>query len=255
MDIIIIGSGNVATIVGRKILSGGHRVIQVYSPDPDHAAELASLLRAKPIRSMKDLERSADLILVSIPDNAYASFFQKFPRTGSFVVHTAGSVPLAVLGNTGDRYGVLYPLQSLRKELQAIPEFPLLVDANDPAALVELKTFAAGLSNTVIQANDEIRLKYHVGAVLLNNFTNHLFALSEDWCRKEGIAFSLLHPLIRETVNRVEYLSPATVQTGPAIRNDEQTLEKHRQLLSGYPALSGLYEVLTRSIQQFTHNK
>src|SRR5665213_832794 len=93
MDIIIIGSGNVATVVGRKILSAGHRVIQVYSPDPDHAAELASLLRAKPIRSMKDLERSANLILVSIPDNAYASFFQKFPRTGSFVAHTAGSVP------------------------------------------------------------------------------------------------------------------------------------------------------------------
>lgn len=255
MDIIIIGSGNVATVVGRKILSAGHRVIQVYSPDPHHAAALASLLCAKPIRSMKDLERSADLILVSIPDNAYDSFFQQFPRTGSFVAHTAGSVPLTVSGNISDRYGVLYPLQSLRKELQAIPEFPLLVDANSSAALEELKIFAADLSNTVIQANDETRLKYHVGAVLLNNFTNHLFALSEDWCREEGIAFSLLHPLIRETVNRLEYFSPATVQTGPAIRNDTKTLEKHQQLLSGYPALSDLYKVLTRSIQQFHQHK
>ena len=89
MDIIIIGSGNVATVVGRKILSAGHRVIQEYSPDPHHAAALASLLCAKPIRSMKDLERSADLILVSIPDNDYASFFPPFPRHGSFVAHTA----------------------------------------------------------------------------------------------------------------------------------------------------------------------
>jgi predicted short-subunit dehydrogenase-like oxidoreductase (DUF2520 family) len=251
MNIVIIGSGNVATVVGRRIHAAGHPIVQVFSRRPDQAANLATVLQAKPISSLSEMERTADLILLAIPDNAYTAFVREFPSTHAFVIHTAGSVPMDVLKNISPRYGVLYPLQSLRKELKTIPEFPLLIDADDPMHLQELKTFATGLSKTVIQANDETRLKYHLGAVLVNNFVNHLFAITEAWCRKEQIAFSLLAPLIEETVTRLGQISSTDMQTGPAIRNDIQTLEKHRELLKQDPELLHLYEILTRSIQHF----
>ncbi|MDP4130223.1 MAG: DUF2520 domain-containing protein, partial [Bacteroidota bacterium] len=173
----------------------------------------------------------------------------------SFVTHTAGAVPLHILGNISNRYGVLYPLQSFRKELETVPAFPLLIDANKPLNLQELNTFATSLSNTVITADDETRLKYHAGAVIVNNFTNHLFTLAEDWCKKEGIAFSLLQPLIQETFNRIARYSPAGLQTGPAVRNDTQTIDKHRQILNQYPGLLQLYDAFTTNIQQFHNNK
>ncbi|HEY4153951.1 MAG TPA: DUF2520 domain-containing protein, partial [Puia sp.] len=150
-------------------------------------------------------------------------------------------------------YGVLYPLQSFRRELEDQPEFPLLIDANSPGSLEELKKMAAGLSKTILPAGNEMRLKYHLAAVLAGNFSNHLYSLTESWCRREEIDFGLLQPLIRETAGRLLNELPENLQTGPAIRNDTETLEKHRELLQKYPELSQLYEVMTRSIQQFHH--
>ncbi len=249
MDIVIIGSGNVATAVGRKIRAAGHHIIQVFSRQKEHASLLASLLEAEPINSFDEIKKT-DLILLAVPDNAYSALITKLPFTNAFLLHTAGSLPLDMLRGKSARYGVLYPLQTLRQELDTIPGFPLLIDANDEENLIELEKFAAGLSKTVIRAKDETRLKYHLAAVMVSNFTNHLFALTEDYCRKEEISFSLLQPLMEETVHRLETNSAAGLQTGPAVRNDTETMEKHRLLLKNYPELLPLYSELSRSIRR-----
>jgi len=251
MEIVIIGSGNVATALGRKMLAAGHRIVQVYSRNPDHATALAGLLQSNPISSLNALERNAGLTLIAISDNAFPAFLAEFPQTTSFLVHTAGSVSVDMLKGRSARYGVLYPLQSFRKEMETQTEFPLLIDAGNENDLQLLAGIAAGLSNTVIPANDILRMKYHLGGVLVNNFSNHLFALTESWCRREGIDFALLRPLIQETCSRLEYESAENLQTGPAIRNDTETIKKQLGLLRPYPGLSRLYEMLTRSIQDF----
>ncbi|MEJ0101166.1 MAG: DUF2520 domain-containing protein [Bacteroidota bacterium] len=46
--------------------------------------------------------------------------------------------------------------------------------------------------------NDE-RVKLHVAAIFVSNFTNYLYILAEEYCRREGIDFKLLQPLIEET--------------------------------------------------------
>ena len=84
--------------------------------------------------------------------------------------------------------------------------------------------------------------------MLVSNFTNHLFALAEDFCSKENIDFKLLAPLIKETADRTATLSPAEMQTGPAVRNDVFTLDKHLQLLANHPKLKYVYLKLTDSI-------
>lgn len=251
MEIVIIGSGNVATAIGRKMLAAGHRITQLYSRNRDHAETLAGILGARPVSSINELDQNAGLTLVAISDNAFPLFLAGFPPTSSFLVHTAGSVSMDILKGSSPRYGVLYPLQSFRKELETLTEFPLLIDAANESDLQVLGEIAGGLSSTVIRANDSLRMKYHLGGVIVNNFSNHLFALTESWCRQEGVQFSLLYPLIQETCSRLKYASPANLQTGPALRNDTETLKKQISLLQPYPALSQLYEILTRSIQQF----
>ena len=49
---------------------------------------------------------------------------------------------------------------------------------------------------------DDQRLKLHLAAVLCNNFVNHLYALTERYCKMEGLDFQLLLPLIKETAAR-----------------------------------------------------
>ena len=83
---------------------------------------------------------------------------------------------------------------------------------------------------------------------VVNNFTNHLYALAADFCKNEKINFDVLKPLINETVERINHNSPADIQTGPAVRNDVQTIDRHLQLLNEYPELKSIYLKLTNSI-------
>jgi hypothetical protein len=45
------------------------------------------------------------------------------------------------------------------------------------------------------------------------------------------------------------------LQTGPAIRHDEGTVERHLALLKAHPEWQDLYQAMTRSIQQFYADK
>jgi len=101
----------------------------------------------------------------------------------------------------------------------------------------------------VILAGDKERMKLHVAAVIVSNFTNHLYKLAEDYCKKEGLDFKQLIPLIEETAQRLKAISPSDTQTGPAVRRDDPTIQQHLSILERYPHLKKIYEMMTESIQ------
>ena len=249
MKVVLIGSGNVSTVLGKLMLSKGHEILQVISRNETHAIDLAKILGALAGTDLQNVNPEADICVVAIADDALYTIDKKLDSNGLLIVHTAGSVSREVLHKTSTRYGVLYPLQSLRAGTVHIPEIPFLVDGNDDETSRDIFSFAASLSDKVSLATDEQRLKLHLAAVASSNFINHLLTLTEAYCEKEGVDFKLLFPLLSETVNRIQTLSPSAVQTGPAIRNDQETIKKHLGMLSENPELQKIYKILTRSIQ------
>jgi len=140
----------------------------------------------------------------------------------------------------------------LRKETDPVTDIPIFIDGSDGMTIRSLQALAHSISGdqvTVRPGNDE-RARLHVAAVFVNNFTNYLYVLAETYCRKEGIDFKLLLPLIEETALRVKTNSPRVVQTGPAMRHDKMTIERHLQLLEQYPELKKVYAFLSDSIEQ-----
>ena len=248
MRIVIVGSGNVATVLGGLIKKAGHEILQVISRDAAHAKELADELGCSYTDHDGMVNKDADIYLISVKDSALYELNKFFNVGNKLVLHTAGSISKDVLQSISTNYGVLYPLQSLRKEMNTVSSIPLLIDGNTNEALILIEDFGRSISDNVSKAGDEERLKLHVAAVIVSNFTNHLYALAEDFCKKEQVDFQLLVPLIRETADRVTSNSPAAVQTGPALRNDIFTLDKHLRLLSAYPKLKYLYLKFTESI-------
>jgi len=250
MKIIIIGTGNVATVLGKKIRLAGHQVLRVYGRTEAHARQLGDLLGAEGRPLEKTIDPNADLYIVAISDRALPELHHTVKLQEQLIVHTAGSVSREALKHCSSNYGVLYPLQSLRKELDPQTEIPLLTDANREAGRAQLRDFARTLSASTQEATDEQRGKLHVAAVFSSNFTNHLYALTARYCKEEQLDFRLLLPLIRETAGRIRHYPPSALQTGPAIRGDEPTLQRHLDLLNEHPALKQLYLVLTESIQE-----
>ena len=251
MDIVIIGSGNVATVIGRKSQAAGHRIIQVYSPNGAHANTLASRLSTNSTAYISTVEKTADLMIIALRDEAIAAFIQNLGVTKSILTHTAGSIPINILSAASDRFGALYPLQSLRKEIERIPALTILVDGNREETKTQIREFASTIAESVLPADDLTRLKYHLAGTIVNNFTNQLFAIAEVFCKNENISFAVLQPLMEETVMRLRKTDPLKAQTGPALRNDRITIQKHRELLKGYPGMIKFYDLFTAEIQRF----
>lgn len=248
MKAVIIGSGNTATVLGRKIKAAEHTILQVTGRNAAAVAALAAELECN--GSTNGIDSSADIYIVAIADKALPEVHEWLRLDKKLVVHTAAAVPANVLEKASRNYGVLYPLQTLRKEQADIPPIPFLVDGNSPDDLALVQDFAASLSDQVFVAGDELRLRMHIAAVFASNFTNHLYVLAEEFCKKEQLDFSLLLPLINETAHRLYDLSPKQSQTGPALRNDNATIDKHLAILSAYPSLKKIYQELTLSIMQ-----
>jgi predicted short-subunit dehydrogenase-like oxidoreductase (DUF2520 family) len=254
MDIVLIGSGNTATVLGRKAKAVGHRIVQVFSRNEEHANQLAVRLSASSTSSINSIEKNADLLIIALKDDIIKSFVQEIGGLKVPIVHTAGAIPMEEISGQNILYGVLYPLQSLRKEIENLPQFTILMDGNNEDSKKLIHEFAVSIAEIVLEADDITRLKYHLAATVVNNFTNHLFAMAESFCENENISFALLQPLMEETVIRLRNASPMSLQTGPAIRNDIITQEKHKQLLLSHPALLEFYEKFTREIQNYHIN-
>jgi predicted short-subunit dehydrogenase-like oxidoreductase (DUF2520 family) len=255
MDIVLVGSGNTATVLGRKTLAAGHKIVQVYSRNANHANQLSVRLGTSSTSYISSIEKRTDLIIIAIKDEAISSFIKDLGEVKCLIAHTAGAIPMTDAGGSNNKlFGVIYPLQSLRKEIENIPPLTLLVNGNNQESKNLIKEFAGSIAEKVLETDDDTRLRYHLAATIVNNFINHLFTLAESFCKKENISFAVLQPLIEETVLRLRNASPGSFQTGPAVRNDKITLEKHRQLLVSYPPLLEFYEKFTEDIQNFYVN-
>ncbi|MBL7743724.1 MAG: DUF2520 domain-containing protein [Chitinophagaceae bacterium] len=250
MNIVMIGSGNVAAVLGRKFKAAGHDILQVVSRNASVATKLAYEWDTESSNYISLITKTADVYIIAVPDDVIEELAAELKLPGKVVAHTAASVSKDVLKNITAHYGVFYPLQSLRKEMTTLPDIPVFFDGSDDITKKTLEKLAHSIAEEkVAEAGDDARLKLHVAAVMVSNFTNHLYDLAEDYCKKEGLDFKQLFPLIEETAIRIKDISPKQAQTGPAVRHDKETLQKHLDLLKGHPHLKNLYVLITESIQ------
>lgn len=189
----------------------------------------------------------AAIFIIAVSDAAIASVSKYLTDTKGLVVHTSGSVSMDALYHH-QRYGVFYPLQTFTKERKvAMNSVPFCLEAHDEADLKLLKKLAGKLSEKIYEVDSEQRKVLHLAAVFVNNFTNHLYQIGKEICDNKGLSFEILQPLIQETVNKIEQLTPYDAQTGPARRGDSETITRHLEELknSGH---KNVYRVLSASI-------
>lgn len=248
LRIILLGSGNVATNLGYALLAAGAEIVQVYSRKSANAQILAKKLRAKVLADLSKIDPRPAIIIIAVKDDAIASLVKKIHVADGIVVHTSGSVSIDVLKKF-EQYGVFYPLQTFSKNRkQDFSLVPICIEAGDIPTLQSLMTVAETLSDCVYHLDSKQRQGAHLAAVFANNFTNYIYAVSEDLLNEQKLPFDLIRPLIDETALKAMELSPAEAQTGPAVRNDKKVMNKQIALLKKHPALKKLYEELSKGI-------
>jgi predicted short-subunit dehydrogenase-like oxidoreductase (DUF2520 family) len=193
----------------------------------------------------------ADWLLMCVHDDAIddvaAALAPHAPH--ALATHTSGATPGAVLASFFERYGVFYPLQTFTADRQPTwMRIPICLTASRPDDLLMLTKIAKTIGKHVHEVSDAQRASLHVGAVFANNFANHCLAIAAQLMHEADLPFEMLHPLIEETIAKAKTATPASIQTGPAIRGDRDTLARHQALLASHPMWQHLYQLMSESI-------
>ncbi|WP_026728727.1 Rossmann-like and DUF2520 domain-containing protein [Flavobacterium denitrificans] len=242
----IIGSGNVAQhLIKAFTKSEAVEIVQVFSRKKE---VLLSLLNEDLIITDLNNFQPADLYIIAVSDNAINEVSKQLPFQNQLVVHTSGAAPIDIL-DPKNRRGVFYPLQTFSKSKDVdFSNIPICLEAENTFDYRELESAAKCISKAVFAIASEQRKALHVAAVFVNNFTNHLYQIGKDICDEHRVPFEVLKPLIQETAEKINTLDPSDAQTGPAKRNDSNTIESHLAFLTNENQ-KNIYNILTQSIK------
>ncbi|MES2559039.1 MAG: DUF2520 domain-containing protein [Bacteroidota bacterium] len=253
-SVTILGSGNVAFHLGKTLAQQGIHIDAVYSPNEIHAAALALQLGAKAFSDPANLALSSDMYIIAVKDTAIETVSSQLAEVNGLVVHTSGNTSMDVLSKH-KRCGVFYPLQTISRNSEVnFANVPLLLETKQQEDMERLKQLSGTMGALSYEVNSDKRKVVHVAAVFANNFSNHLYGIAHQILSANNLPFDMLKPLIQETANTIQTHDPREVQTGPAVRGDQATIDKHLTLLEGMPEYAQLYELLSKSIQS-GHNK
>tara|TARA_B100000959_G_scaffold197330_1_gene206398 strand:- start:303 stop:1058 length:756 start_codon:yes stop_codon:yes gene_type:complete len=242
-DIVLIGSGNVATHLGVTLKNRGLNIVQVWSKNINNAEILAGKLHCDYTDSINKL-RKADLYILAVKDDAISKILSNLQNIA--VVHTSGSVSMEVFDNNFENHGVFYPLQTFSKNLELdFSDTPICIEASNSEFENKLVNLGEQLSGNVVKMSSKQRKQLHIAAVFACNFSNHMYTISDEILSKSNIEFKLLLPLINQTVKKLEDNKPSDAQTGPAKRDDKKVINAH---------LENMEDEITKEIYQLISN-
>ena len=243
ISVVILGFGNVGSHLFRVFESTPDiHVLQVYTRSVTQETQ-----QKKITSNILEITPLADVYIAAVADDSIHHITSQLPFTNKLVVHTSGGAALQECSNN-NRKGVFYPLQTFSKNKALdFKDIPICVEAENKQDLSLLMNLGSLISQKVHPISSPERSMLHVAAVFVNNFVNELYHISEDILTKQQLDFNLLAPLIKETASKIESLSPALAQTGPAKRGDEKTIQIHQKLLTKQQ--QEVYQLLTSSIQ------
>ncbi len=242
-SISIIGSGNVAHHLG-KAFAGHVKIVSLCSRNHETGSRLAEELDAFFVESIEEVLPS-DLVLICVNDDAIASVLDRLPIEMA-CAYCSGAIDISTLPSR-DSLGVFYPLQTFSANRTVdLFEVPFFIEANNEYLAQALFDMAWLLSRKVVFANSIDRKNLHLAAVMVNNFVNHIDFLAEQFLISKSLEFDYLKPLIKETAMKVQSIRPFDAQTGPAMREDQITIDSHLSLLDD--ETKEIYNLLTKSI-------
>jgi predicted short-subunit dehydrogenase-like oxidoreductase (DUF2520 family) len=249
LKIVLIGSGNVATHFAFALQKKGHEIVQIFSKNKANANVLSIKTNAQATNQLSNLQDNADLYIISVSDKAIAGILSSVDFSTKKVVHTAGSIPLSIFPENIKNAGVFYPFQTFSKDREIdFSQVPLCIEANNPDFEEFLIHLAKQLSTNVQLIDSEKRKYLHLSGVFACNFVNHLYVIAGNILNQQNIDSKIILPLIKETAAKVEKLTPLQAQTGPAVRNDTESLKKHIDLLTSTPEYQEIYKWFSEQI-------
>lgn len=248
LKIAIIGSGKVALYLSRSFLNKGLD-ISVYARSLAPGTFDPSIQKD----TLKEAIKDASIVIIAVKDDAIKEVSASLKNSKAIVCHCSGALTTDQIVQANK--AIFYPLLSISEnEKTPIEEIPFILNSNNEESLKLLIGLTYDLGSKHYVLDEDQKTKLHLAAVFAQNFSNHLIAIAEGILENENIDRAILHPLLSQSIKRLENKEAKDLQTGPAVRDDQMVLQKHLNLLDS-KELKDIYSLITKHIEQSHGNK
>jgi predicted short-subunit dehydrogenase-like oxidoreductase (DUF2520 family) len=248
IQIGVVGSGKVAQTLLRLANAAGIPITGIYARNQELAEQLAAKHHTQHVAQLSELH--AELILLCVSDDALPEIIAQL-KPQQIAAYTAGSPSIKLFAH--QQLGVCYPYQSISKGRDLlVSDIPFMIEGKNDLVLQRISNFLQQLGAQFQVCGSAQRAQYHLAGVFVNNFGNLLLLEASKILGEANLDMTPIYPLLNETIAKAILLGPEHAQTGPALRHDQNTLDRHRAALN--PEQLAVYDCLTKRIQDlFSH--
>ena len=240
----VVGSGKVAQTLLRLASQAQVPIAGIYARSYDKAQALATKYKCAAVAQLIDLK--PELLLICVSDDALPEIIEQLDPQ-QIAAYTAGSPSIKLFAHP--QLGVCYPYQSISKGRDLLAsDIPFMIEGKNDLVLQRIKAFLQQIGAQYQQCGSAQRAQYHLAGVFVNNFGNLMLLEASKILHQAQLDMTPLYPLLNETIAKAILLGPENAQTGPALRHDQNTLDRHRAQLD--PEQLVVYECLTKRIQE-----
>lgn len=251
-----IGAGPVGTAFAVNLAGRGYQVAAVFDRDPEAAQRLAGEIAGCAAQaSAQAVVDAADTVFITTPDDFIAKVAAALRwRPGQAAVHCSGATTVEALeaaAAQGAHAGAIHPCQSFAGRDQAIANLPgttFAIEAEEPLRST-LTTLAKALEGEVVYLTSEDKALYHAAACFAAAYAYTLVDVATELWKSFGKskaeATKAYIPLLRGTVNNIANVGFPGCPSGPLMRGDVKTIERHFAALGKHaPEVLPLYKAL-----------
>jgi predicted short-subunit dehydrogenase-like oxidoreductase (DUF2520 family) len=257
--ISIIGAGRLGTSLGVALSKKGYR-IKFISCRTSLSAEESRMIIGEGKASTDNIQtaRAGDIVILCLPDEEILSVTKELADarihwSEKFIFHCSGllsSEVLKPLKTKGALTASIHPVQSFAHKRTAPEQFENIYFGleGEPNALEESQKIIQKLGGRsfIIEAGN--KALYHTACSIASNFFVVLLDMASSLLKQVGLqeeqALQVLLPLVKGTLHNVKKFNIHTSLTGPVIRGDKTSVEKHLEALRKFPPFYEIYRRL-----------
>jgi predicted short-subunit dehydrogenase-like oxidoreductase (DUF2520 family) len=255
----VVGTGRVGAILGAALAAAGHRVVAASGVSEPARTRAEAMLPGVPIVTPPEVLAAADLVLLTVPDDALAPLVSGLAATGAvragqLLAHPCGRFGVRVL-DPATRMGALplalHPVMTFTGtslDLGRLTGCAFGVTAPEPLRPVA-EALVLEMGGEPVWVEESARPLYHAALAHGSNHLVTLVAQSMDLLAEAGIAEPgrVLGPLLAAALDNALRSGDAAT-TGPVVRGDAGTVLDHvRAVGLVSPEILATYRALARA--------
>lgn len=245
MKIGIIGAGRVGCSLGKYLTDKGKTVTGYYSRNYESAALAAEFTGTDCFRTLEEPVALSDTLFITTPDEQIGAVWERMKAMSvdeRMICHFSGSLSSDVFLGIEEKnaYGIsIHPLLAFRDKFSSYKqlEHGFFTLEGHPFALRQTERLLRELGNPFCRIKAEDKAKYHCAASILSNDVLALLDFGLELLEQCGFtaeeARTSAAALVRGNVENILENGTLASMTGPILRGDAATVEKHLQVLSG----------------------